>query len=132
MAGIGRIIVVGSKQSDAEVRSYGVTDVTDRHGADIRAQIRSLVGDDLLYAYDSINPPDGQILAIDALSNSKKGSLARSIPLPIDESKVKGKATGFDAKGIFGSSQAKSDVAAPFWERVTGYLESGQPKPLSF
>ncbi|KAK9350624.1 chaperonin 10-like protein [Lipomyces doorenjongii] len=109
--------------------------VIDRHaGYDVvLGRVREMVGDDLVYAFDSVNPPDGQILALNALSSRKRGTLARLLPLgPIDESKVLGKKAGFDVRNVFGSSQVHPELAGPFWERVPEYLEAGKLKSLSY
>jgi NADPH:quinone reductase len=133
LAGIGHIIVVGG--DEAELKSFGATHVIDRHAGNdaVLARIRDVVGDDLVYAYDAVNPPDGQLLALNALSSHKKGALARLLPLgPVDESKVLGKKAGFDVRNVFGSSHQYPELASGFWSRVTGYLENGQIKPLSY
>ncbi|KAL2830214.1 putative alcohol dehydrogenase [Aspergillus cavernicola] len=133
LANIGRIIVVGGDQTKLE--SFGATHVIDRHAGyeTILAKIRGIVGDDLVYAYDTINPPEGQLLALNALSSSKKGALARLLPLgPVDESKVLGKRAGFDVHDLFGSSHAHPELAAEFWSRAPRYLEAGQIKPLAY
>jgi len=132
LAGIGKIVVVGSKRSEEEVKRYGATHVLYRDTEDVLGQIREIVGDDLVYAYDAVNPPEGQLLALNALSNHKKGKLARLLPRPIDESRIKGKTAGFEIKNVFGLSHVRPDLCAPFWERVPGYLESGKIIPLSF
>jgi len=133
LAGIGRIVVVGGNEAD--LKSFGATHIIDRHGGyeTVLARIRDVVGDDLIYAYDAINPPEGQLLALNALSSSKRGALARLLPLgPVDESKVLGKKAGFDVHNVFGSSHVHSGLASGFWQRTPGYLESGQIKPLGF
>ncbi|RYP17379.1 hypothetical protein DL765_004579 [Monosporascus sp. GIB2] len=133
LAGIGRIVVVGG--DEAELKSFGATHVIDRHAGyeTVLARIRDIVGDDLVYAYDAVSPPDGQLLALNALSSHKKGALARLIPLvPVDESKVLGKKAGFDVRDVFGSSQQHPELAAGFWSRVMGYIEAGQIKPLAY
>ncbi|KAK9489185.1 chaperonin 10-like protein [Lipomyces doorenjongii] len=133
LAGIGRIIVVGGNES--ELNGFGATHVIDRHaGYDVvLGRVREMVGDDLIYAFDSVNPPDGQILALNALSSHKRGTLARLLPLgPIDESKVLGKKAGFDVRNVFGSSQVHPELAGPFWERVPEYLEAGKLKSLPY
>ena len=133
IAGIGKIVVVGGNET--EMKNYGATHVLDRHGGHdvVLERIRAVVGDDLIYAYDALNPPDTQILALNALSSYKKGVLARLLPLgPVDESKVLGKKAGFEVRNPFGSSQASPDLARPFWERVPMYLENGSIKPTSF
>jgi NADPH:quinone reductase-like Zn-dependent oxidoreductase len=134
LAGIGRIVVVGGPVD--ELTSYGATHVIDRHGGHdaVLGRIRDIVGDELLYAYDAVNPPEGQVLAINALSNTKRGALARllPIPIPIDESKLSKKQAGYDLLDVFGSSQTDREFVTPFWQRVAGWLVEGKIKPLKF
>jgi NADPH:quinone reductase len=133
IAGIGKVVVVGGNES--ELKGYGATHVLDRHGGDdaVLERIKAVVGDDLVYAYDAINPPDGQILALNALSSHKKGAMARLVPLgPVDESKVTGKKAGFEVRNVFGVSHANPVLTRPFWERLPEYLEAGKIKPTAF
>lgn len=133
LVNIGRIVVVGGDPTT--LMSFGATHVIDRHAGyeKILAEIRNIVGDDLLHAYDTTNPLEGQLLAINALSNSKKGAMARLIPHgQVDESKVLGKRAGFDVRDLFGSSHMSPELAAEFWSRLPGYLERGQIKPLGY
>lgn len=134
LAGIGQIVVVGGPEQ--ELKGYGATHIVDRHGSEevVLEKIRKFIpGDDLIYAFDAVNPPATQTLGLNALSSSKKGKLARLLPLgPVDESKVLGKKAGFEVINVYGSSQARPDVSYAFWERAAGYLESGSIKPLEF
>lgn len=133
LAGIGRIVVVGGKED--ELKAFGATHVLDRHAdrETLLASIRDIVGDNLVYAYDSVSNLDGQLLALNALSSSKKGGLARLLPLgPVDNSKVVGKTAGYDVHDVFGSSHAHQEVAKGFWANLTQYLENGQITPLGF
>ncbi|KAK8085698.1 hypothetical protein PG997_006969 [Apiospora hydei] len=133
LAGVGRIVVVGGDQ--AELRSYGATHVLDRHGGSeaVLARIRAVVGDDLVYAYDTVNDPAGQTLGLNALSSRKKGVMARLVPTgPVDEARVVGKEAGFELRDAIGMSVYQKDEALAFWERLPGYLESGQIKPLKY
>jgi NADPH2:quinone reductase len=133
LSGVGTIVVVGG--SEQELKSFGATDVLDRHGGDeaVLERIRKVVGDDLTRVFDAVNPPAGQILGLNALSSSKKGRMARLLPSgTVDETKVVGKQAGFDVVNVFGSSQIKPELAYPFWERVPDYLTSGKIKPLEF
>lgn len=131
LAGIGRIVVVGG--DEIELKSHGATHVLDRHSSpdEVTARIREIVGDDLLYAYDAINPPAGQTIAINALSSTKKGKLARLLRTgpPLDESQVHAKKEGYDLINVFGSSHRMPDVSKPFWERLPQYLIEGKLKP---
>ncbi|KAK7432182.1 hypothetical protein QQZ08_001127 [Neonectria magnoliae] len=133
LSGIGRIVVVGG--NEAELKSFGATQVIDRHAGyeTVLARIHHVVGDDLVYALDTINRLDGQPLALNALSSRKKGTLARLIPHgQVDESKVIGKQAGFDVRDVFGSSHVHPELARGFWTRAAEYLEAGQIKPLAY
>jgi NADPH2:quinone reductase len=115
LAGIGKIVVVGGQED--ELKRFGATHILDRHTeqSSLVEKIRNIVGDDLVSAFDAVNPPSGQVLAANALSNTKKGKLARLLPLgPIDQSKVQGKTAGFETFDVFGSSQVNKAVAYPF------------------
>lgn len=132
LAGIGTIVVVGG--DEGELKSYGATHVVSRFAADeaqLVDNIRAIVGDDLVYAYDPINPAATQHVALNALSHSKRGTMARLLPVGNpDETKVHAKQAGYDVKNVFGSSHARPDVAKPFWDRLPGYFEAGKIKPL--
>lgn len=133
LAGIGRIVVVGG--NEAELKGLGATHVLDRHGGQdaVLARIREVVGDDLIYAYDAVSPVEDQVLALNALSSTKKGALARLLPLgPVDESKVVGKTAGFEVRDTYGSSQVNPDLAVGFWEHLPGLLEAGKIKPTAY
>ncbi|KAK8012258.1 alcohol dehydrogenase [Apiospora marii] len=134
LAGIGKIVAVGG--SDAELKGFGATHVLDRHGGHdaVLARIKAVVGDDLLYALDTVNAPADQHLGVNALSDSRKGLLARLVPTgPIDASKVsRAKKAGYEVLNVFGSSQGNSELCEPFWARLPGYLLSGDIKPLGY
>lgn len=133
LAGIGRIVVVGGNEK--ELKGWGATHVLDRHGGfdAVLGRIREIVGDELVYAYDAVSPPEGQLLALNAMSSYKKGALARLVPTgPVDESRVIGKKAGFDVRSVFGSSQSHPKLAEAFWSRVPAWLESGKITPLGF
>lgn len=130
LAGIGRIVVVGGSKEVLE--SYGATHVLDRHGNQetVLESIRAVVGDDLLYAYDAVNMPAGQLLGLNALSGHKKGYFTRLLPLPIDHSKVLNKAAGFEVGNVLGISSERPELCREFWERLPGYLEEGSIVPI--
>ncbi|ETI22636.1 hypothetical protein G647_06712 [Cladophialophora carrionii CBS 160.54] len=133
LAGVGRIVVVGG--DEAELKSYGATDVIDRHGSpdEVTKRIRDVVGDDLIYAYDAINPPATQTIAINALSSTKKGKFARLLPTgPVDESQVHAKKEGYELKNVFGSSHVRPELCKPFWDHVPQYLKEGKLKPTKY
>jgi NADPH2:quinone reductase len=133
LAGIGRIVVVGGDK--AELESYGATHILSRHGGEesVLASIREIVGDDLIYAYDAINPPAEQHLAVNSLSNTKRGALARLLSSggQPSEDKIQPKAEGYEIKNVFGSSHVYPELAKGFWSNIPDYLENGRIKPLT-
>lgn len=123
LAGIGRIVVVGGDKHELE--TYGATHVIDRHGSQevVLERIRSVVGDQLRYAYDVVNMPEGQLLALNALSSRETGHFTRLLPLPVEESKVQGKKAGFEIYDVLGTSYGRPELCREFWKRLPGYLE---------
>ncbi|OJK01312.1 hypothetical protein ASPACDRAFT_115951 [Aspergillus aculeatus ATCC 16872] len=137
LARIGRIVVVAGAKSAEEARQLGATHVVDRSGKsglEIAAEVRAIVGDDLLYALDTINPPESQWIGVEALSNSKTGKLARLIPRGlVDESKLSTKKeAGFETVNVLGSSTARPATAGPLWNRLTVWVAEGRIKPTGY
>lgn len=133
LAGFGTIVVVGGPEAD--LKSLGATHVLDRHlqYETLLEQIRAIVGDDLLYAYDTANPPEGQILAINALSCIHRGKFARLLPIgPVDESQVAAKENGYDMFDLFGSAHAHPELSREYFKRLPSLLLDGKIKPGRF
>ncbi|KAK0621891.1 chaperonin 10-like protein [Bombardia bombarda] len=126
------IVVVGGDEE--ELKGLGATHVLDRFGGDeaVLGRIREVVGDELVYAFDTVNYPAGQVLALNALSGKKKGRLARLLSGKVDGDKVVGKEKGWELKDVFGSSHAHVELAKGFWERLPGWLEGGEIKTLGY
>lgn len=130
LAGIGKILVVGGNET--ELRKYGATHYIDRHDSEeaVLKRIRDIVGDELIYSYDTINPHGEQHLAINALSSSKKGTMARLRPTgEPDVSKIHQKAAGYEVKSVWGLAAAKPHIARPFLQRLPAYLQEGKIWP---
>ncbi|RAH77154.1 putative zinc-type alcohol dehydrogenase-like protein [Aspergillus japonicus CBS 114.51] len=137
LARIGRIVVVAGTKSAEEAKDLGATHVIDRtgkSGLEIAAEVRAIVGDELLYALDTINPPESQWIGVEALSNSQTGKLARLIPRGgVDESKLSApKGAGFETVNVMGVSTARPATAGPLWNRVPGWVAQGKIKPTGF
>lgn len=133
LAKIGHIIVVGG--DEAELKSYGATQVIDRHGApqELLDRILAVVGDDLVYVFDAVNPPAGQIVGINALSSTKKGKLARLVAHgPMDESQIQTKKDGYELRNVFGAVSAAPELNKVFWTNLPQYLLDGKIKPSKF
>lgn len=126
LAGIGKIVVVGG--SEQELKGLGATAVIDRHGdvEDVLGRVTQAADEDLVYAFDCVNPPSGQVLAARALSTKARGRLARLVRSPhLDLAGLTSNEAGFDVVNVLGSSQFNPDIAAPFWERLETWMADG-------
>lgn len=121
---------------ETQLKSFGATHVIDRHGGHdkVLASIRDVVGDDLVYAFDAYNNPPQQHLAVNALSNSKRGVLARLTHSRgvLDETLIHQKGKGYELKNVIGASTLNPEVVKPFWENVSRLLAEGKIKPLEY
>lgn len=139
MVKFGTIITVASTRNTDRLKALGATHVIDRHAsdADVEAQVRAIVGDDLVYAYDPINGPtetDGPScrLALACLSQSKKGKLATLLPGGADEDVVATKKAGCQKTFTSGVSEMHPDLMLPFWEHLPRWIEAGEVEPSEF
>ncbi|KAJ5113217.1 GroES-like protein [Penicillium angulare] len=136
LLGIGKIIVVAGLKGAADAKALGATHVIDRtlSATDIAAEVREIVGDNLIYAFDTINKPGDQYVGVEALSNTETGKLARLIPLgPVDVSRLSSqKPAGFDTLDVLGVSTGSPATTIPLWEHIVGWVEEGKLKPTSF
>ena len=136
LAGFGKIIVVAGLKGEQVAKSLGATHVVDRGKSlpTIVADVRKITGDNLIYALDTINAVDRQVLGVEALSNSKPGKFARLLPSgSIDETKLSSnKAAGFQTLDVFGASIARPDISIPLWEGLSGFVQEGKIKPLGY
>jgi NADPH:quinone reductase len=131
IAGIGTVITTASFCGEAELKGYGATHVIDRQASNIEEQVRSIVGDDLVYVYDTFHIEDHS-LAVSLLSNSKKGSYAHLIYGKPSDAVAAQKKAGYEAKHIMGASAATPDLAILFWKQFPKWLQSGEIKPLKY
>jgi NADPH2:quinone reductase len=129
-AGIGTIITIASLSSAEELKSYGATHVIARQAPDIEKQIRDIVGDELLYVYETSN--EDLTLGISLLSNSKKGTIAHLVGPGADEALTAQKKAGVNVNRISGFSAAIPEFGQLFWKRLPGLLESGNLKPAAY
>ncbi|ERF73023.1 hypothetical protein EPUS_07117 [Endocarpon pusillum Z07020] len=128
LAGFGTIIAVAdARRNGSDLRSYGATHIIDRHAADddVAAQIRSLVGDELVYAFDAVNVD--HTLGVRCLSNTKRGTLACIVPGKVDEASLAGaKKAGFDDKFIQGQSSNQPQLGRKFWDWLPVWMREGR------
>lgn len=131
LAGFGTIIVIASPSGAGLLKSFGATHVIARQDSDIEDQIHRIVGDELLYVYDTINMGDHS-LGVSLLSNSKKGVLAHVLDGKPSEAVLAQKKAGVGMKRIQGFSGLIPEFGKMFWKEFPGWLESGKIKPLTY
>ncbi|KAI9776216.1 MAG: hypothetical protein M1839_000537 [Geoglossum umbratile] len=125
LAGFGTIVTTASKaKNESDLLSYGATHVLDRHAPDIDAQIRAVVGDDLIYAFDAVNVD--HTLGVSVLSSTKRGTLACIVPGKADETKIGEKKAGYEDKFIQGQSHNQPALGAAFWKNLPRWMEQGK------
>jgi NADPH2:quinone reductase len=127
LAGIPNIVVVGG--DEVLLRKLGATHIIDRHSPEdtIIDKIREATNNDLVYALDAVNFPEGLGLALRALSDRRPGKLARLLPVgSVDDTR------GHELLGVLGLFLYRNPLCVEMWERLTGYVEAGAIRPTSF
>ncbi|KAH7137465.1 chaperonin 10-like protein [Dactylonectria estremocensis] len=134
LAGIGRIIAVAGNQNEATLKTVGATHVIDRHAPDALDQIQAIVGDELVYAVDTVNAGVEQELGVAALSNTKKGTLItlRRPEGDFDAARIGPKSAGYERRLVFGVSPMHPEVTVGFWDEVPRWLKEGKIRPSRF
>ena len=125
LAGFGNIIATADpKKHEGELRSYGATCVIDRFALDVSAQIRALVGDSLVYAFDAVNVD--HTLGVSLLSGSNRGTLACIVPKMVDVGDVGNKKAGYDDKFVQGQSHNQPVLGTKFWKWLPVWMKEGK------
>jgi NADPH2:quinone reductase len=131
LAGIGTIIAVASASSAALLKSIGATHVVARQDSDVEEQVRSIVGDELLYVYDTFSFGDFS-LGVSFLSSTKKGTFIYNTTGQPDEAVLATKAGGVDLRHIQGFSHFVPQFGQMFWKQLPLWIASGQIIPLGY
>jgi NADPH2:quinone reductase len=127
LAGIPNIVVVGG--DEALLQKLGATHFIDRHSPEdtIVDKIREATNNDLAYALDAVNFPEGLGLALRALSDRRPGKLARLLPVGSVED-----TRGHELLDVLGLFLYRKPLCVEMWKRLTGYVEAGGIRPTSF
>jgi NADPH2:quinone reductase len=127
LAGIPNIVVVGGNET--LLRKLGVTHIIDRHSPEdtIVDKVRKATNNDLTYALDAVNFPEGLGLALKGLSDRRPGKLARLLPIGSVED-----TRGHELLDVMGLFLYRNPLCVEMWERLTGYVEAGAIRPTSF
>ena len=126
LAGFGTIVATADlAKNEAVLRSYGATHIIDRHAVDVEAQIRAIVGDELIYAFDAINKDF--TLAVSVLSNSRRGVLVPMVPGKVEHPEQIGeKRDGYETRWIQGQSHNQPELGRRFWKWLPVWMEEGR------
>lgn len=127
LARIQNIIVVGG--NEPQLKRLGATQVIDRHLSEdaIVDEIRNTTSNDLSYALDAVNFPDGLNLALRALSDRRPGKVARLLPIgSVNDT------NGHELLDVLGLFLYRNPLCIAFWKRLTDYVAAGSISPTSF
>ncbi|MCJ1402735.1 hypothetical protein MMC11_005956 [Xylographa trunciseda] len=124
LAGFGTIVATADGAKAAEIRRYGATHVVDRHAADAEQQIRAVVGDELVFAFDAVNLDHA--LGVACLSDSKRGTLACILPGEVEAALFAHKTAGFEERFTQGQIHNQPALAAEFAHWLPVWLEQGK------
>ncbi|KAK9369214.1 chaperonin 10-like protein [Lipomyces kononenkoae] len=131
IAGIGTIVATASPSSAAELKSLGATHVISRTDTNIEEQVRDIVGDDLVYVYDTFNLGNHS-LGVSLLSNSKKGNFVANVIGQADETVLAAKKGGVESKRIQGFSHGIPEFGQAFWKQLPIWIGNGTIKPMKY
>jgi NADPH2:quinone reductase len=131
IAGIGTIIVTASASSAAELKDLGATHVITRTDSNIETQVRGIVGDELVYVYDTITFGNHN-LGVSLLSNAKKGTFVANVTGQADEDVLAAKKGGVETKRIQGFSHGIPEFGQAFWKQLPIWIGNGTIKPTKF
>lgn len=133
-AGFGTIIAIAGKSKASLLLDLGATHLVDRTLSDdeIEAEVRNIVGDDLLHVCTAVFAKD-QTLGARLLSNNQKGTLVTVTAGQVDETKLKKKA-GYEKRGFLCQPRAedKREFSATFWKAFPGLIEKGVLRPTPY
>lgn len=126
LAGFGTICATAGPANEAELRSYGVTHIIDRHAPDVAQQIRDTVGNELIYAFDAVNTD--HTLGVSVLSASKQGTLACIVPGKPEngDDAVGVKAAGYRDRFTQGKAHAQPELCRRFWTALPEWMAEGK------
>ncbi|KAH9213958.1 putative zinc-type alcohol dehydrogenase-like protein [Leptodontidium sp. 2 PMI_412] len=134
MAGFGRIVVVAGLHNEVELKARGATHLVDRHAADVSERVRTITGDDLIYAIDTVNAGQEQELGLAALSNSKRGTLItlRRGDEEFGPDRIGKKVAGYERRAVLGVSPMHPEVTVGFWKQLPAWLKDGKIHPSKY
>ncbi|OAA71099.1 Alcohol dehydrogenase superfamily, zinc-type [Akanthomyces lecanii RCEF 1005] len=135
LVGFGTILTVASKspEKEAKLKQLGATVVVDRHSPSLQEDVREAVGDDLVYAVETVSQGEkGHTLGVSALSNNARGTLVTITHGTVDESAIGEKRAGYEKRFTVGSSHVYPEFGEKVWSELPKWIQSGNIVPFSF
>ena len=135
LVGFGTIITVASKTPEkaAKLKQLGATVVVDRHSPSLQEDVRQAVGDDLVYAVETVSQGEkAHTLGVSALSNNVSGTLVTITHGTVDESAIGEKRAGYEKRFTVGSSHVYPEFGKKVWSELPKWIQSGAIVPFSF
>ncbi|UKZ79909.1 hypothetical protein TrVFT333_007672 [Trichoderma virens FT-333] len=133
-AGFGTIIAIAGKANSNLLRDLGATHLIDRtlSNDDIEAQVRSIVGDNLLHVCTAVATKD-LTLGARILSNSKKGILVPLTAGEVDDTKLN-KQAGYELRRFLcrPHEDDRRELSTVFWKSFPDLVDKGVFKPTPF
>ncbi|KAG8935511.1 hypothetical protein FRC02_007870 [Tulasnella sp. 418] len=129
LAGLSEIVVTASPRHTEYLKSLGATHVFDRftEPKKLEEDIRKVIGDDLIYAFDPISVAETQALSWSLLSDRLPGALITTqSPIGKDKAPKKPEGTRWN---IIQGSPSKREVTVPYWRNVRRWAEEGKIRP---
>ncbi|KAE9968940.1 hypothetical protein BLS_005602 [Venturia inaequalis] len=111
---------------------YGKQSIAVVGGGSAVEQVREIVGDDLIYVYDAVNPGQAAEIGASFLSTTKPGRLVVITGGDFDASKVEGKKAGFERKMVHAAVWAEPELGKSYWDNVGKLIENGDLKPIAY
>ncbi|KAL2847505.1 GroES-like protein [Aspergillus pseudoustus] len=137
LAGFGKVITIAGGTGDERkmdyLRSLGATHIIDRRLTylEIEREIRDLVGDSLIYAYDTVNTAANQDPGLTLLSSLRKGTLITLLRGgEVREDTALAKKGGYRKAQVLGVSHKHGEFASEFWRRLPGWIGDRTVKGL--
>ncbi|KFY51673.1 hypothetical protein V496_08788 [Pseudogymnoascus sp. VKM F-4515 (FW-2607)] len=120
----------------SRLAGFGEIITTAKEATNVEDQIRAIVSDELLYAFNTANGAYlggvSHQLALSLLSTTKKGSFATLVRGEDEPEITATKTASFKKNQVLGVSDLHQDLAAKFLRELVGWIENGQLKPLDF
>lgn len=129
LAGIGTIVAIASASNESSLRDFGATHIINRKSSNIKNEVRTAVGGEVLRVYDAYGDLD---VSVSLLSEQQKGTLVHITKAKVSDEVLANKKGQFDQKFVQGASGSNPVFGRQFWTQFPVWLEAGDIKPLKY